>query len=55
MNIIKDETITLEGNKIIVTTTCAGDIGYINEIQYIKHQIIIDKLIENIKLWEGNL
>jgi len=44
MNIIKDEKLTFEGNKAILTTTCAGDIGYIKERQYIKMQIIIDRM-----------
>jgi hypothetical protein len=47
MNIIKDEKITYEGDKVILTTTCAGDIGYIKELQYIKMQSIIDIMGDN--------
>lgn len=47
MNIIKSEELVFEDGKVILKTTCAGDIGYINELQYIKMQLIIDRMINN--------
>jgi len=39
---IKEEEITIEGDKIIHKYKVAGDIGWAKEIMYIKVQCIID-------------
>lgn len=44
MNLIKDEEWKIDGNTITFTYKCAGDIGYIKEMQYIKYQSIIDRI-----------
>lgn len=39
---IADEKVEFKDGKMIITTIAAGDIGYANELQYIKYQKIID-------------
>lgn len=43
--LIKDETLTIEGEKAIHTYKACGDIGWAKEIQYIRVQMIIDNMV----------
>lgn len=45
MNLIKDESFEIKGNKLITTFKCAGDVGMIKEYMYIKTQLIIDRML----------
>ncbi len=47
MNLIKSEDLIIEGNTVTLKTICAGDIGYIKERQYIKLQLMIDRITKN--------
>lgn len=44
MNLIKDETFEIKDNKLYVTFKCAGDVGFIKELQYIKWQSMVDRI-----------
>ena len=44
---IKDEKLTIEGSKAILSFKAKGDIGWAKEIQYIKIQRIVDRILND--------
>jgi len=47
--LVKDEKIEVKGGAVIHSYKIAGDIDWGKEIQYIKIQSIIDRLMESMK------
>ena len=45
MNFIKDEEFEIKDGLLILKYKCAGDIGFIKEIQYMKWQAMIDSIV----------
>ena len=50
MNEIKDEEFSIEDNILTITYKAKGDIGFIKELQYMKFQAIVDRMVGEINV-----